>query len=156
MPFCEYTLAEPELRNGDLEALPVAPVCYPRQAGRGAPRTGWGVPATVIGLAACVGRAVAGVDEPVAACCPGDCPNELAASGAPGSGGRPPRPPALNELAGRPPRAAQASRNWLPASRKVPGRTTSPLVTSVFGALMAMLPATLPVAVILLSDERMS
>jgi len=101
------------------------PACYPRQAGRGAPRIGWGVPATLTGSAACVGRAVKAVGDPVAACCFSDGSNGLATSGASGSGGRPPRPPAVNELAGRPPRAAHATRNWLPASRKVLGRTAS-------------------------------
>ena len=60
----------------------------------------------------------------------------------PGSGGRPPRPPPVNELAGRSLRAAQASRNWLLASRKVSGRTTKLLKTSVVGAVMVMVPET--------------
>jgi hypothetical protein len=64
---------------------------------------------------------------------PGGSSNGVAASGAPGSGGRPPRPPGANELAGRPPRAAHTSRNWLPASRKVSGRTTKLPVISAFG-----------------------
>jgi hypothetical protein len=114
----------------------MAPVRYPRQAGRGAPRIGCGVPATVTGLTTCAGRAVAAAGAPVAACCFSRCPKGWPASGAPGSGGRPPRPPGLSELAGRPPRAAQVSRNRLPASRKVPGRTTRLLLTSVFGAVM--------------------
>src|SRR3954454_15503390 len=121
-------------------------VRYPRHVRRGEPRTGCGIPDTVIGLTACGGRGVNAVGDPVAVCCSSGCPNELAASGAPGSGGRPPRPPALSELEGRPPRAAQGSRNWLLASRRVSGRTTKLLVTSVFGAAMVMLPATLPEA----------
>jgi hypothetical protein len=129
-------------------------VRYPRHVKRGEPRTGCGIPETVIGLAACCGLAVDVGSDPVAVCCPGDCPNELATSGVPGSGGRPPRPPALNELLGRPPRAAQTSRNSLLTSNKVPGRTT--MLISVFGAAMTMLPATLPEAVITLSGVRMS
>ena len=119
---------------------------------RGEPRTGCGIPDTVIGLAACDGFAVDVVGDPVAVCCPGDCPDGVAISGVPGSGGRAPRPPALNELAGRPPRAAQASRNWLLASRKISGSTTKLPAVSVFGAKMAKLPE----AVILLSGVRMS
>jgi hypothetical protein len=94
----------------------------------------------MIGLAAGGGFAVNVVGAPVAVCCPDGCPNELAANGAPGSGGRPPRPPAMNELPGWPPRAAQASRNWLLASRKVSGRITRLPATSVFGAVMVMVP----------------
>jgi hypothetical protein len=117
-------------------------VRYPRHVRRGEPRTGCGIPDTVIGLTACCDLAVDVVGDPVAVCSSG-CPNELAASGVPGSGGRPPRPPALNELAGRPPRAAQASRNSLLTSNKVPGRTIKLPATSVFGAVMVMVPETL-------------
>src|SRR5688572_29304072 len=111
------------------QALPVAPARYPLHVSRREPRTGWGIPDTVIGLTACGGRSVNVVGDPVAVCCSSGCPNELAASGAPGSGGRPPRPPGVNELARRPPRAAQASRNWLLASRKVSGNTVRLLLT---------------------------
>ena len=133
-----------------------APACYPRQAGRGAPRTGRGVATTVTDSAACVGRGVKAVGAPLAACCVSRGPKGWPASGAPGSGGRLPHPPRVSELAGRSPRAAQASGNWLPASRKVPGRTTRLLLISVFGAAMTMLPATVPEAVITLSGVRMS
>src|SRR3954463_15004988 len=113
---------------------------YPRHVRRGEPRTGCGIPDTVIGLAACRGLAVNVVGDPVAVCCSSGCPNGLAASGVPGSGGRPPRPPGANELAGRPPRAAHVSRNWLLTSKKVSGSTVRLPLTSVFGAVMVMLP----------------
>src|SRR4051812_31454964 len=129
---------------------------YPRHVRRGEPRTGCGIPDTVIGLAACRGLAVDVVGGPVAVCCSSGCPNGLAASGVPGSGGRPPRPPALNELAGWPLRMAHATRNWLLASRKGPGRIVRLLLTSVFGAAMVMLPLTIPEAVIRLAGSRMS
>jgi hypothetical protein len=153
-----------ESGSGELSDLPscardqplLAPACYPRHVRRGEPRTGCGIPDTVIGLTAGDGLAVDVVGDPVAVCCSSGCSNELAASGVPGSGGRPPRPPPANELVGRPPRAAQASRNWLLASNKVSGRITKLLLMSVFGAAMAMLPFTIPEAVILLSGGRMS
>src|SRR3954451_22067069 len=97
---------------------------------------------SVIGLAADGGRDE-GVGDPVAVCCSSGCWNGLAANGVPGSDGRPPRPPALNELAGRPPRAAHATRNSLLASNKVSGRTVRLPVTSVFAAVMVMLVETL-------------
>jgi hypothetical protein len=124
----------------------------------GEPRTGCGIPDTVIGLAACDGFAVDVVGDPVAVCCPGDCPDGVAISGVPGSGGRPPRPPRANELPGRPPRAAHATRNWLLASKKVSGRTTKLPATSVFGAVMVMVPETLSsdAARITESELRMS
>src|SRR4051812_17663068 len=131
---------------------------YPRHVRRGEPRTGCGIPDTVIGLTACCGLAVDVVGDPVSVCCSSGCPNGLAVSGVPGSGGRPPRPPALNELAWRPPRAAQASRNWLLTLNKVSGRTTKLPATSVFGAVMVMVPETLwaEEAWIPLSGVRMS
>jgi hypothetical protein len=89
------------------QALLLTPACYPRHVRRGEPRTGCGIPATVIGLVACCGLAVDVVDNPVAVCCSSGCPDGVAISGVPGSGGRPPRPPGVNELARRPPRAAQ-------------------------------------------------
>src|SRR4051812_50124600 len=101
------------------------------------------MPDTMTDLTADVGRAVNAVGAPVAVCCPGDCPDGVPTSGVPGSGGRPPRPPRANELPGRPPRAAQATRNWLLASKKVSGRTTKLPATSVFGAGMVLVPETL-------------
>src|SRR3954447_24757039 len=136
----------------DGQALLVAPACCPRHVRRGEPRTGWGVPATVTGLAACGGRGVNAVGDPVAVCCSSGSPNGLAASGAPGAGGKPPRPPAMNELVGRPPRAAQVSRNWLLASRKVPGNATK----LSFSLAMTTLPAKAPEAWLRLSGVRMS
>src|SRR3954449_11613265 len=65
-------------------------VRYPRHVRRGAPRTGCGIPDTVIGLTACCGLAVDVVGDLVVVCCSSGCPNELAVSGALGSGGRPP------------------------------------------------------------------
>ena len=121
---------------------------------RGEPRTGCEVPATMTGLAACGGLAVNAVGDPVAVCCPGGCPDGVAISGVPGSGGRPPRPPRANELLGRPPRAAHATRNWLLASKKVPGSTTRLLLMSVSGAEMVMFPATLPEAVIFFQNGK--
>src|SRR3954462_2505238 len=93
-------------------------VRYPRHVRRGEPRTGCGIPDTVIGLTACDSFAVDVVGDPVAVCCSSDCLDGLAVSGVPGSGGRPPRPPALNELVGRPPRAAHVSRSSLLTSNK--------------------------------------
>jgi hypothetical protein len=56
----------------------------------------------------------------------------------------------LNELAGCPPRAAHATRNWLLASNKVSGRTVRLPLISVFGAVMVRLPE----ALIVLSGVR--
>src|SRR3954466_9466487 len=137
---------DPQSLDTPLDSLPAR---YPRHVSRGEPRTGWGMPDTMTGLTADVGRAVNAVGAPVAVCCPGGCPDGVAISGVPGSGGRPPRPPRANELPGRPPRAAHVTRNWLLASNKVSGSTVRLLLTSVFGAVMVMVPATLPEAVIL-------
>jgi hypothetical protein len=133
------------------QVLLVTPACYPRHLRRGEPRTGCGIPATIIGLAACGGRGVKGVGDPAALCCSSGCPNELVASGVPGSGGKPPRPLEAKELLGRPPRAAHVSRKWLLASNKVSGSTVRLLLTSVFGAVMIIAPE----ASILLSGVRM-
>jgi hypothetical protein len=92
------------------------------------------------GLTACCGRGVNAVGDLVVICCSSGCPDGVAISGMPGSGSRPPRPPGVNELARRPPRAAHATRNWLLASNKVSGRTTRLPLTSVFGATMVMVP----------------
>jgi hypothetical protein len=147
-----YVIAELDRR------LTLTPARYPRHARRGEPRTGCGIPAIVIGLAACRGFAVNAVGDPVAVCCSSGCRNGLAASGAPGSGGRPPRPPTVSELPGRPLRAAQVSRNWPLASRKVPSCTTKLPATSVFGAAMLMVPLSpsSEAAWITLSGVRMS
>jgi hypothetical protein len=64
-----------------------APACYPRHVRRGEPRTGCGIPATVIGLAAGCGLAE-GVGDPVAACCFSRGPKGWLASGAPAAGHR--------------------------------------------------------------------
>src|SRR5690349_20868284 len=84
---------------------------YPLHVMRGDLRTGCGIPDAVIGLGHCRRRDESAGD-PVAVCCLRGCSNALVASGVLGSGGRPPRPLALNELAGLPPRAAHATRNW--------------------------------------------
>jgi hypothetical protein len=61
------------------------------------------------GLTVCRGLSVKVVGELVAACCPSGCQNGPVASGAPGSGGRPPRPPPVNEPAEWRAHAARAS-----------------------------------------------
>ena len=113
-----------------VQVLLLVPAYYPRHVRRGEPRTGCGIPATVTGLTACSSISV----DLVAIRCPSGCPYKLAASGVPRSDGKLPRPPAVNELAGRPPRAAQVSRNWLLASNKVSGSTVRLLLMSVLGA----------------------
>ena len=107
----------------------------------------------MVGLIACGDPGIDGASDPVAPCCANGCSNRPAASGAPGSGGRPPRLPAVNELIRPVLRAAQTSCNWLLASRKVPGSTVRLPVISVFGAVIVIVPATLPEAeTVLLGD----